>query len=143
MTSAETRALLERWFEEVWNQGKASTIHELFSAEGKAHGWPEPEAVLHGPAAFEEVHRLFTSAFSDIHMTIDDLFVEGGRGAVRWTCTMKHTGNSLGFAATGKSVTLPGASFMVCENGKLIDGWNFLDQTKPLQELQAAAQKLS
>jgi predicted ester cyclase len=143
MTSEETRALLHCWFQEVWNEGKESTIYELFSEHGKAHGWPEPDSVLQGPAAFVEVHRHFSKIFSNITMKIEDVFTEGDRGAIRWTCTMKHTGEGLGFAATGTTVTLAGASFMVCKDGKLMDGWNFLDQTRAIQDLKAVSEKMA
>jgi hypothetical protein len=34
MSEAE-QALVKRWFEEVWNQGRESTIDELFHPEGE------------------------------------------------------------------------------------------------------------
>ncbi|WP_187143337.1 ester cyclase [Terriglobus albidus] len=141
MTSAETGALLQRWFDEVWNQGKESTIHELFDKNGKAHGWPEPTSVLRGPKEFAKVFHQFRSAFSEIKITIHEIIAEGGHGAVRWTCTSKHTGDGLGFAGTNKPVTLPGSSFILCKNGKLLEGWNFLDQTSVIHQLRIAADK--
>ena len=38
--SEQNKALAKRWFEEVWNQGRESTIDELFHPQGKAHGFP-------------------------------------------------------------------------------------------------------
>lgn len=136
MTLAANKALAERWFEEVWNQGKESTIDELFHPQGKAYGFPEPDSVLVGPEAFKNIHRKFHSAFGKIHITLDDLVAEGDRVAVRWTCTMKHTGDGLGFPATHKSVSLPGASFITCRDGVMTDGWNLMDLTKLTLRLQ-------
>ena len=143
MTSAETRALLNRWFEEVWNQGKESAIHELFDKNGKAYGWPEPASVIEGPLEFAKAFHQFREAFSKIKITIHEIIAEGDRGAIRWTCTLIHTGDALGFPATGQAVTLPGASFGVCKDGKLVEGRNFLDQTSVIHELKAVASKLS
>jgi predicted ester cyclase len=139
MSLAANKALAQRWFEEVWNQGKESTIDELFHPQGKAYGFPEPHSVLTGPEAFKTIHRQFHSAFGDIHITIDDLVAEGELVAIRWTGTMKHTGDGLGFAATGKSVTLPGASFIACRDGVMTDGWNSMDMTKLTLQLQEPA----
>jgi|SRR5271156_1445017 len=130
MSLAANKALAQRWFEEVWNQGKESTIDELFHPQGKAYGFPEPDSVLVGREAFKTIHRQFHSAFGNIHVNLDDLVAEGDRVAIRWTVTMKHTGNGLGFPATGRDVTLPGSSFITCRDGIMTEGWNSMDMTK-------------
>jgi steroid delta-isomerase-like uncharacterized protein len=129
--------LARRWFEEVWNQGRESTIDELFHPQGKAYGFPDPGSVLIGPEGFKTTHRVFQNAFGNIHIAVDDLIAEGDRVAVRWTCTMIHNGDSLGFPATGKKTTFPGSSFITCRDGKLTEGWNFMDLTKMTLELQS------
>jgi predicted ester cyclase len=135
--SDQNKALARRWFEEVWNQGRESTIDELFHPLGKAYGFPEPDSVLIGPEGFKTIHRVFHSAFGDIHIPIDDLVAEGDKVAVRWTCTMVHSGGGLGFPATGKNVAFPGSSFITCSGGQLTDGWNFMDLTKMTQQLES------
>jgi hypothetical protein len=39
MSEAANKILAKRWFEEVWNQGRESTIDELFHSQGKAYGF--------------------------------------------------------------------------------------------------------
>ncbi len=36
--SDENKALIRRWFEEVWNKGREEAIDEMFAADGIAHG---------------------------------------------------------------------------------------------------------
>jgi steroid delta-isomerase-like uncharacterized protein len=136
MPEAANKDLAKRWFEEVWNQGRESAIDELFHPQGKAYGFPEPGSVLIGPEGFKAIHRQFHSAFTGIHITIDDLIAEGDRVAIRWTCTMTHNGDGLGFPATGKQTSFPGSSFITCRDGQLTDGWNFMDLTKMTLQLQ-------
>jgi steroid delta-isomerase-like uncharacterized protein len=136
MSEAANKDLAKRWFEEVWNQGTESAIDELFHSQGKAYGFPEPDSVLIGPEGFKAIHRQFHNAFTGIHITIDDLIAEGDRVAIRWTCAMTHNGDGLGFPATGKKTRFGGSSFITCRDGKLIDGWNFMDLTKMTLELQ-------
>jgi hypothetical protein len=57
--SEQNKALARRWFEEVWNQGRESTIDQLFHPQGKAYGFPEPDSVLIGPEGFKTIHRVF------------------------------------------------------------------------------------
>src|SRR5580698_4415432 len=100
MSEAANKNLARRWFEEVWNQGRESSIDELFHPQGKAYGFPEPGSVLIGPESFKAIHRAFHSAYGNIRIDIDDLIAEGDRVAIRWTCTMIHNGDGLGFPAT-------------------------------------------
>jgi steroid delta-isomerase-like uncharacterized protein len=136
MNAEANRALAQRWMEEVWNQGKDSTIEELFHPEGRAHGFPDPDAVLVGPAGFKVIHSQFLGAFSDIHMHVDEMIADDDRVALRWTCTMTHTGDALGFKATGRKTKVAGSSFMHISDGKLMDGWNYMDLTKMALDLQ-------
>jgi predicted ester cyclase len=50
---------------------------------------------------------------------------------------MTHTGDSFGFPATGKKAVLGGASIIHVRDGKILAGWNFMDMTQMLQQLQA------
>jgi hypothetical protein len=73
MSEQANKTLAILWFEEVWNKGRESAIDELFHPQGKAYGFPEPTCVLPGPEGFKTIHRQFLSAFSGIHIDIDDL----------------------------------------------------------------------
>jgi steroid delta-isomerase-like uncharacterized protein len=136
MSEDANKALAKRWFEEVWNQGKESAIDQLFHPQGKVFGFPEPDAVLIGPEGFKTVHRAFRNAFGNLHIDLNDLIAEGDRVAIRWTCTGTHTGDGLGYPATGKKVVITGSSFIICRDGQLTEGRNFMDLTKMTQQLQ-------
>jgi steroid delta-isomerase-like uncharacterized protein len=136
MSESANKALMQRWFEEVWNQGRESTIDELFHPQGKVHGFPAPDSILIGPEGFKTVHRQFQNIFGGIHIEIHDLIAEGDRVALHWTTTAIHSGDGLGFPATGKNATLTGASFTTCRNGQITEAWNFMDMTKLTLDLQ-------
>ena len=40
------KALVRRWFEEVWNQGREETIDELFAANGIGYGLGDTDATM-------------------------------------------------------------------------------------------------
>lgn len=137
MSESENKALMQRWFEEVWNQGKESTIDELFRPQRQAHGLPTPDSTLIGPEAFKAFHRQFQNAFGNLHVEIRDILAEGNRVALHWTLTANHSGDGLGFPATGRDVTLIGSTFVTCHNGQITEAWNFMDLTKLTLDLQA------
>ena len=50
--SEENKELVRRWFEEVWNKGRADAIDEMFDENGIAHGLSDdPSNPITGPKA--------------------------------------------------------------------------------------------
>jgi steroid delta-isomerase-like uncharacterized protein len=135
--SEQNKALAINWFREVWDKANPDAIGELFAADGHCYGFPEPDSVLDFDQ-FKAAHRQFLGAFSGIHVEIEDLVVEGDKVAIRWTAHMTHSGDALGFPATGKSAALAGSSFIHVRDGKIQQGWNHMDFTRLALALQAA-----
>jgi steroid delta-isomerase-like uncharacterized protein len=131
--------LTRRWYDEVWNQRKSAAIDAMFAPLGKSYGFPDPDSVLVGPKAFKEIHARFCGAFPDLHIALDDIICEGNRVAVRWTSTMTHLGNHLGFPASKKKAALSGSSFLIIEDGLIVEGWNFMEMHTLIQSLKSSA----
>lgn len=136
MSDANKRVVVE-WFEQVWNQQSEAAIDRIFHREGRSHGFPGSDAVLIGPEGFKTVQRSFCGAFPDIHVDLESVVAEGDQVAVRWTATMTHSGDHLGFPVTGKRARLSGASFTIVKDGQILEGWNFMDLPTLFQQLQA------
>ncbi|HEY4358849.1 MAG TPA: ester cyclase, partial [Acidobacteriaceae bacterium] len=132
--SESAESLTRRWFEEVWNQDNEAAIDALMLPECKAFGFPDPTGVT-DREGFKEAFRQFRSAFSEVHVTLDDTVSEGNKTASRWTAVMKHSGDGLGFAPTGETVTIHGMSIAEYRDGKLVQGWNALDLTSHVARL--------
>lgn len=124
----DNKQIAQRWFEEVWNQGKESTVDELLAADGRAFGLTEAGTEVRGPDEFKPFMRNMLSAFPDFHIDIEDMVSEGEKIAVRFRVTGTHKGDSLGFPATGKKVDLTAMTFIYISGGKFIRGWNNWDQ---------------
>lgn len=130
--SNENKALLHRWFDEVWNKGSVSAIDEMLATNAVVHGLG-PD--LRGPQGFKPFHSAYRNAFPDVTIRVDDVVAEGNLVAVRWSGTGTHRGEGLGFPATGKRVNFSGTVFARVEQGKLIEGWNIFNQLEMLQQL--------
>ena len=98
--SAENKALIRRWFEEVWNKGREAAIDELLTPRTVVHGLG-PD--LEGPDAFKGFHRAYRNAFPDVKIQIEDIVAEGDTVATRWTGTVLIKERCLGFPATGST----------------------------------------
>jgi steroid delta-isomerase-like uncharacterized protein len=134
--SEENKAVLRRWFEEVWNLGRADAIDELFAADGVAHGLADVSGgELRGPARFREFHRGFREAFPDITLTVEDLIAEGDKVAARCSARATHRSDSLGFAATDLPVAFEGMCIVRIRDGQIAEAWNNFDFMTMYQQL--------
>jgi steroid delta-isomerase-like uncharacterized protein len=125
------KALIRRWFEEVWNQGKAAAIDELFAPDGVAHGLAEDSGnPLVGPENFKPFHATFRGAFPDLEVVVEDVLAEGDKVAARCSVRGKHTGDHLGVAASNAPVEFTGISIVRIRNGQIVEGWNNFDFMK-------------
>jgi steroid delta-isomerase-like uncharacterized protein len=131
-------ALLRRWFEEVWNKGRAEAIEELFAQDGVAHGLADESGeALRGPANFRVFHGQFREAFPGVEVVVDDAISEGDRVAARCTVRGRHEGHTLGFAATSRPVEFTGMTFARVRDGQIVEAWNNFDFMSMYRQLGA------
>lgn len=126
--SEENKALIQRWFEEVWNQGNSKTIDELLDPDGVIHGLVDASGQeVRGLESFHEFHQQFRNAFSGLNVSVDDVVAEGDRVVARCSVRGKHTGESLGFEPTDAPVQFEGIAIVRIRDGKIIEAWNQFD----------------
>ena len=133
--SEQNIAVVRRWFEEVWNQGRESSIDELFPAGGVAHGLGDSEQDVHGPDEFKPFVDNIRGAIPDTHVTIDDILADSDRVAVRVTLQGTHTGHGLGVPPTGRKVSIQGIIIVRLVDGRIREGWNSSDQLGLLRQI--------
>ena len=134
---AKNADLIRRWFEEVWNQGRGETIHEMCAKDAIGYGQAQHGADIHGPEHFEQFWRSFRGAFSGIKLEVKDTIEEGDMVVARWTMTMSHTGPFLGVEPTNRQVTLSGMSMQRYKSGQIIAAWDNWDQLGLMVQLGA------
>ena len=136
--TSDNASLVRRWFQEVWNSGRAEAIDEMFAEEGVAHGLTdESGAELRGPAHFRVFHRQFREAFPDIEVVVEDTVSEGDKVAARCSVRARHQGDTLGFAATNRPVEFDGITIVRIRDDKIVEAWNNFDFMAMFQQLGA------
>jgi steroid delta-isomerase-like uncharacterized protein len=146
----ENSSLIRRWFEEVWNKGRIEAIDEMASPDVVGHGQAQHATDI-GLNEFKPFVRALRSAFPDMKINIDYVIEQGDKVVARWTSTMTHKGEFLGFAPTGKKVTVTGTTTQRISGGKIVEGWDNWDQlgllvqigAVPAAHFVAPAEKLS
>lgn len=126
--SEKNKALIRRWFEEVWNQGRSDVIDELLAEDAVIHGLVDAAGnPVSGLDGFHDFHTQFRGAFPDVAVSVDDTIAEGDMVVARCSVQGRHTGNHLGFAATNAPVQFDGVAITRIQNGKIAEAWNHFD----------------
>ena len=134
--SQENKALMERWFEEVWNKGRAEAIREMVTEDLVVHGLSDAKGeAIKGVKEFDRFHSQFVNAFPNIQVKVEDLIAEGDKVAARCTVSAKHTGDALGFAPTHADVDFTGIAIVRIKDGKIVEAWNNFDFMKMNRQL--------
>jgi len=126
----ENKQLVCRWFDEVWNKGRADAIEEMFDENGIAHGLSDdPANPIKGPKNYRPFHSMFRQAFTTMQIVIEDMVAEGDKVTARCSVRGKHEGDGLGIAATQLPVEFSGITIVRIANGKIVEAWNNFDFT--------------
>jgi len=133
----QNAALIRRWFDEVWNQGRLETVDELASQNVVAHGQLEQGQPIKGTAHFKSFAQSIRGAFPDINVTVEDTIAQGDKVVARWTATMTHKGEFLGFPPSDRKVSVSGISVQRILEGKIVEGWDSWDQLALMVQLGA------
>jgi len=103
----DNKTLVRRWFDEVWNNRNRAAIAELSHPEAHVFGLAEPGKAIRIDG-FLPFYERFLATFPDIHITVDDVIVEGDQSALRLRATGTHTGGAMGVAPSGNRINLSG-----------------------------------
>ena len=135
MSSAEQIA--RRLVEEGFNAGDLSIADELTSPSIVEHQNFGPD---HAPGA-EGVKAVISSlrrAFSDFHLAIDDIVVDGDTVWLRMTGTGINDGPFMGHAPTGRQMRTDVFDVLRVENGRIVEHWGVPDRLGTLFQLGLA-----
>ena len=137
MSAEENKAVVRRYYEDLWNEGDLTVIEECIGPEGLAH-FDEEEHVNRD--LWRDVITRWRRAFPDIHHVVDHLVAEGDFVAAHIRFTGTHRGIlQLGtwgpWAPAGKSVDVKEANFFRLAGGKVVEFWAIWDTTTFARQL--------
>jgi steroid delta-isomerase-like uncharacterized protein len=129
------KALVRRFYEEVWAKGNVDVADELFADDYVRHDFRPGNPT--GPEGQKEIARAFRAAFPDLAFDIDFLIADGEFVAGRWTASGTHLGPWGGVAATGKPMRFSAINVFRFSDGKVVELWNHRDDLGLMQQLAA------
>lgn len=132
--AVDLKQLSRRILEECYGEGKLDYLDQVCDSSFVEH---DP---LTGDADIEGVKnniRMYRAAFPDMKPAVLMSVVEGDCVVTQWRFKGTHSGKILGFAATGKPITVEGLSLEKFRGAKLVETINEWDCLSFLQQLGA------
>lgn len=135
MTPEEMTAALVKMNDDFWHNRDINAAYEIYADDVIFQRVPFPPVV--GKKANMQADAGTLATFTDCRSTIDEIIVEGGTAALRWSWEATHSGTSasLGIPATGKRVSSLGCSVYHFRDGKIAEQWEYGDMLGLLQQL--------
>jgi predicted ester cyclase len=129
MKPEERKAKVARIDEESLNKGNLDAMDELYTPNYCRHAPPFADKDL---AGYKQYMREWTSAYSELHFTLDGQIMEGDMGVVWWTYRGKHTSESpasvtYGTKPTGKPVIFTGCTLGRWVGDQVAEEWVWVD----------------
>jgi len=134
MSANENKALIRRFYEEVWGKGNLLVANEVFATDYVRHDL-RPAAALPGPEGQSKIAADFRAAFPDLKIEIDLLVAEADLVVARWTMEGTNLGPWGGKDPTGKHARFSGVNFFRLSEGKVVEIWNHRDDLGLMQQV--------
>jgi len=132
--STENKSIVRRLYEEVWNERKLDVMDELISPSHALHD-PNVSSSQTGPGAYQRHVARITTAFPDLHFTIEDIVCEKDKLVVYWIVSGTHKGEYEGIPPTDNKISVEGITIHHIANKKILDsyvGWDALGLMRQL-----------
>lgn len=132
MGTAENKALMRRWIDEVLNGGDLEAMDRFLSPDLVNHSVRQGT----GASGLKDITFLIHAAFPDVRFTAEEMIAEAGKVVVRYTVRGTHQNLAiLDVAPTGKPVTWTGIAIYRIADGKIVETWGDWDDLGLFQQL--------
>jgi steroid delta-isomerase-like uncharacterized protein len=132
MTMDQNKALVRRFIQEIFVEGRFETVDELLADDFVGHTWP---STGDGKADLKRAIERISSALSDAVFEIEDMIGEDDRVAVRLTATAKQVGTFMGIPPSGRSYSIGEIHIFRIRDGKVTDHWHQFDSAGMMRQL--------
>jgi steroid delta-isomerase-like uncharacterized protein len=133
MSESGNRAVVQRFLEEVINQGRLEQANEIV-AEDFVELDPLP-GQRQGREGLKDVIGMLRTAFPDMNWVVEEMIAEGEKVVTRFTWTGTQQGTFMGIPATGRSVVVKGVVIDRIVGGMMTDSRILMDTMGMMQQL--------
>ena len=120
--AAANSALFDRYIA-ASNAHDTSAFAEIFAEDYIQHSGRSPSGLAAQIANFENLRK----TWPDLQLHVEDRMFAGDKIIARNSFTATHTQPALGYAPTGRKVTIRTIDIWRVESGKLAEHWDIVD----------------
>ena len=137
-TPEENMALVRRWYEDVFNQRDLDAIDDILAADYVRYRAGIPFANESGTADDEQWVEMILAEFPDVSFSIEDIFADGDKVAVRTITSGSQMGPMVDMAnapASQRQMERENIAIWRVACGKLTEQWIVQDNLGMLRQL--------
>ncbi len=138
MSEEQSKAIVSRFYDELWNERNLNVADEIFAADCVTHqlqSGAETVAVARNPEAVKHHVEEWLAGFPDLRFTVEQMLVEGERVTTQSVMRGTHTGVWLGIAPTNKEVSVRLSVIHRVADGKIVEDWVLVEALGFFQQL--------
>ncbi len=133
MSTEENKALIRRFYEEVFNKRNLAALAEFYASDHIDHTLPPGLPV--GPEGTRQAIAVMLAGLPDLYITIEDMIAEGDKVVTRFTTHGTQQGTLGSIPPTGKQVAVSTIEITRIADGKIVEDWGLDDRLGMLQQL--------
>jgi steroid delta-isomerase-like uncharacterized protein len=132
--SEESKKLMWRITDEIWNQGHPEMMDELIAEDLVDHvEFPGLEST--GRSRYRASFDLMRAAFPDFQNPVEFVVADGALAVSYGRATGTHTEAFMGIPPTGRSFDVPMVGILRFEGGRAVERWGVSDNAAMMQQL--------
>jgi steroid delta-isomerase-like uncharacterized protein len=138
VSTEEGKAIVTRFYDELWNNRNLSVADEIFAADCVTHqlrSGEEAASVPRGPEAIKHHVGEWLAGFPDVRFSVEQMIAEADHVLTHSVMRGTHIGTWLGIAPTGKQVSIRMFVVHRIMNGKIAEDWVLVESLGFLQQL--------
>ncbi len=116
--SGQNAEIVNRWFEEVWNKGRADAIDEMLASECSVKGLEGGDICCCND--FKVFHENMNDSIGNIHVSVEKIIEQGENVSGIFTFKGVHK-------ASNKDFAIKGAFYIVVREGEIVEAENIID----------------
>lgn len=135
MSVEQNKALIQRFYDEVANNGNLDLIDELVAEEFIEHeAFP---GLSNDRDGLKRFFSMMHDAFDDFRMDVEDMVAEGDKVVARITMKGNHKAEFMGIAATAKTINVPTIDIVRYVDGRAVEHWGVTDEMAMMEQIDA------
>jgi steroid delta-isomerase-like uncharacterized protein len=134
MTLEDNKALVRRFIDEIFVEGRLDAVDELLADDFTGHTW---RSTGDGKGDLKRAIERVGQGLTDARFVVEDMIAEGDRVAVRVTASATQVGEFMGLPPSGKTYTIGEIHIFRIRDGKVTEHWHQFDQMGLMRQLGA------